>query len=88
MVAYCVGNFVGPLMMVEDQAPRYVGGMIGYMVADMLAAILFLYVRWSLKRENTRRQKLKDDGQVPPPAANREEIDLTDVEDLNFVYRP
>ncbi|KAI9497526.1 major facilitator superfamily domain-containing protein [Zychaea mexicana] len=88
LVAYCIGNFVGPLMMVETQAPRYTGGMIGYMVADVLAAALFVYVRRSLAAENRRRQKLKEGGQVPPSPENREAVDLTDVEDLHFDYRP
>ncbi|KAI9497524.1 major facilitator superfamily domain-containing protein [Zychaea mexicana] len=88
LVAYCIGNFVGPLMMVEHTAPRYIGGLSGYMAADILAIILFLYVRWSLNRENKRREKLRKEGQIPPPAANREELDLTDKQDMNFVYRP
>ncbi|KAI8149503.1 major facilitator superfamily domain-containing protein [Fennellomyces sp. T-0311] len=87
MVAYCIGNFVGPLMMVEHTAPRYIGGMSGYIVADFLAALLFVYLRWSYNRENKRRAQLIKEGQVPPPAENREELDLTDQEDLNFVYR-
>ncbi|KAI8149505.1 major facilitator superfamily domain-containing protein [Fennellomyces sp. T-0311] len=88
LVAYCIGNFVGPLMMVEQEKPRYIGGLSGYMGADVIAIFLFLYVRWSLNRENKRRQELKAEGKIPPPAANREELDLTDIEDLNFVYRP
>lgn len=89
LVAYCVGNFVGPLMMVEREAPRYIGGLCGYMASDLLAAVLFLYVRWLLSRENRRRAILRDQGKLlPPPPAHREELDLTDVEDLHFVYRP
>ncbi|KAI7859821.1 major facilitator superfamily domain-containing protein [Circinella umbellata] len=88
LAAYCVGNFVGPLMMVESTAPRYIGPMIGYMVADILAVVLFLYVRWSLKRENERREKLREEGKIPPSDAARQDIDLTDKEDLNFVYKP
>ncbi|KAJ8654655.1 hypothetical protein O0I10_009706 [Lichtheimia ornata] len=87
IVMYCLGNFVGPLMMVDSQAPRYIGGMIGYMVADVLAAALFLYCRWSFKRENKRRERMKEESKVPPPPENREEIDWTDKEDPHFVYR-
>ena len=75
-------------MMVEQDAPRYIGGLSGYMVADVIAVVLFLYVRLRVVRENRRRQKLKDEGKIDPPPANREDLDLTDKEDLNFVYRP
>lgn len=88
MVAYCVGNFVGPLMMVDSQAPRYWGAMLGYIIADLLAVILFLYVRYTLARDNKRRQELHTAGHVPPAPPNREQLDLTDGEDLHFMYRP
>lgn len=87
MVAYCIGNFVGPLMMVQKQAPRYTGGLVGYIVADFLVIILFLFVRFTYARENRRRLSLKEQGMVPPRPENREELDLTDKEDLNFLYR-
>ncbi|KAI8149497.1 major facilitator superfamily domain-containing protein [Fennellomyces sp. T-0311] len=87
-VAICVGNFIGPLMFVEHQAPRYMGALIGYMVADIIAALLFIYLYWWHKRENQRRQKLKDEGILPPVPVDRDELDLTDVEDLNFIYHP
>ena len=61
--------------------------MAAYVVADFLAALLFIYLRWSYKRENVRRQTLIEEGNVPPPAKNREELDLTDKEDIYFQYR-
>lgn len=87
MVAYCIGNFVGPLMMVQKQAPRYTGGLVRYIVADFLVIILFLFVRFTYARENRRRLYLKEQGMVPPRPENREELDLTNKEDLNFLYR-
>ncbi|KAI8149504.1 major facilitator superfamily domain-containing protein [Fennellomyces sp. T-0311] len=88
LVAYCIGNFVGPLMMVEHEKPRYIGGLSGYIVADLLSSLLFLIVRWLHFRKNTEREQLLKDGRMPPIPKNREELDLTDVEDLNFTYRP
>ncbi|KAI9255745.1 major facilitator superfamily domain-containing protein [Phascolomyces articulosus] len=88
LVAYCLGNFVGPLMMVAKTSPRYIPGLIGYMVADILAVLLFLYVRWTLNRENKRREALREAGKIPLPDPSRLDQDLTDKEDLNFVYKP
>lgn len=88
IVGYSVGNFAGSLIMVEKYAPRYVPSMIVYAISDLLVALLFVYLRISFARENKRRQALKDEGKIPPPPPNREELDLTDKEDLNFVYRP
>ncbi|CDH51828.1 mfs allantoate transporter [Lichtheimia corymbifera JMRC:FSU:9682] len=87
LLAYCLGNFIGPLMMVEKEAPRYIGGLTGYAVADLICILLFAYLRWSMGRENKRREKLKEEGKIPPPPENRIDYDLTDKEDLNFVYR-
>lgn len=88
LVAYCIGNFVGPLMLTSQQAPRYIGGLTGYVVVCFVAGLLFLYLRWTYIRENKRRAQLKLEGKIPPPPKNRDELDLTDKEDLNFVYRP
>ncbi|KAI9497527.1 major facilitator superfamily domain-containing protein [Zychaea mexicana] len=86
-VAICIGNFVGPLFMRENEAPFYTSGMVGYMIADAIAITLFIYVYWWHKRENQRRQQLKSGGRIPlAPPNDRDELDLTDKEDLAFVY--
>ncbi|KAI9255746.1 major facilitator superfamily domain-containing protein [Phascolomyces articulosus] len=85
IVAFCLGNFIGPLMMVGHQAPRYIGAQLGFAVADLLCALMFLYVRWSSGKENTRRQKLKEDGLIPE--CDDRIQDQTDKEDLSYVYR-
>ncbi|KAI9497507.1 major facilitator superfamily domain-containing protein [Zychaea mexicana] len=88
LVAYCIGNFIGPLMMDESTGPRYIPGNAGYAVADFLCILLFGYIRWAYIRENKRRAQLLQEGSIPPPPKNREELDLTDKEDLYFVYKP
>ena len=88
MVAYCIGCFTGPLLMLEKEAPRYVGAMVTYAIADVVAGLSFVFIRVTLSRENKRRQELKIKGMIPPPPSNRNELDLTDKEDLNFIYRP
>ncbi|KAI8137183.1 major facilitator superfamily domain-containing protein [Fennellomyces sp. T-0311] len=88
IVAFSLGNFVGPLMMRPEQAPQYLGGMIGYMVTNLASAVLFLLVRWTLAKENRRRQQMKDEGKLPPNRENDQNTDMTDIEDLYFIYRP
>ncbi|KAI8149498.1 major facilitator superfamily domain-containing protein [Fennellomyces sp. T-0311] len=42
-IALCIGNFVGPLIMFEHEAPRFLSALKGYMIADLIAAALFIY---------------------------------------------
>lgn len=84
VVAYCVGNFVGPLLMMEKEKPRYPTAMITNAAASLLSAVIFLYVCWRAVRENRRRRQMREGGQVPPSRHNRQELVLTDKEDLNF----
>lgn len=88
VVTYCVGNFVGPLLILERERPRYPSAMVAYAVATLLTSILFLYIRWDITRQNRHREELHRTGDIPPPPKNREGLDLTDQEDLNFVYLP
>lgn len=79
MVFYTLGNFAGPFMMSASAPPLYVGGMIGYMVANAVTVLLFLYIRWSMVRENRKRMANPSTQEVLP--------DMTDVENKNFIYR-
>ncbi|KAI9479530.1 major facilitator superfamily domain-containing protein [Zychaea mexicana] len=92
LVSYCLGNFVGPLLMREEQAPRYLGGMITYLVVMLLVTFLFLYVRWTYVQDNQYRLHLKaeESQQVPLPSMKEDckPVDCTDKQDLLFLYRP
>ncbi|KAI8393772.1 major facilitator superfamily domain-containing protein [Radiomyces spectabilis] len=81
MVFYTVGNFVGPLMMVESQKPTYIGGMIGYIVANTIVIVLLLIARWRMAIVNKQRLS------KPSEYVTNVEDDLTDVQDPNFIYR-
>ncbi|KAI8138304.1 major facilitator superfamily domain-containing protein [Fennellomyces sp. T-0311] len=87
MACYSLGNFIGPLMMLEREAPRYYSGLTGFIIADVVCCCLYVTIRWIYRRENLRRQKMDRDGMLPPIPENREELDLTDREDLHFYYR-
>lgn len=87
LVFYTIGNFVGPLCIV-NQAPRYTIGMSVYCVANVIIFILFGIIRWDIVRCNRKKQS---SGGVAGSSSNEKSDvvnDLTDVEDPNFVYRP
>ncbi|KAI8643278.1 major facilitator superfamily domain-containing protein [Parasitella parasitica] len=80
MVFYTFGNFIGPFFMVESQAPLFVGGMVGCMVANAATIILFIYARWEMAKENRRRMAGSVEMEEVAP-------DMTDVENKSFIYR-
>ena len=87
-VTYCLGNFIGPILLQESFAPRYIPAMIIMIAAVVLTALLFLFLRWSYHRENRYRKQLKDDNKLPEVTESVEEDDLTDKKNLHFVYQP
>ncbi|KAG2222164.1 hypothetical protein INT45_007181 [Circinella minor] len=85
VVSRCLGDFVGPLLMNENQFPRYTNAMITFIITTCISALLFLYIRKSYVRDNRyRRIQLSF-------KANRyvkKYINITDKENLHFVYHP
>ncbi|KAI8067688.1 major facilitator superfamily domain-containing protein [Gilbertella persicaria] len=81
MVAMTIGNFCGPLMMNQDQAPTYVGAMVGFSITNVLVIVCFLGVYWVMKQENKRRLA------NPPAEKSNVYLDLTDQQDKNIIYK-
>lgn len=81
MIFYTIGNFCGPLMIVESQAPTYIGAMLGYICANVIVVILLLVARWKMATIN--KQRLSSTTVV----MTHVEDDLSDVQDSNFLYR-
>lgn len=81
VIFYTIGNFVGPLIMLEHQKPRYLGAITGFCVGNGVAICCFLVLRWMMVTEN--RKRLAD----PPSEPTDAHLDLTDKEDKNFIYR-
>jgi MFS family permease len=80
MVAMTIGNFIGPLMMVESQAPVYAGAMIGFSISNFVIILCIFAVWYIMKKENERR--LAD----PPTTKSDIHLDLTDKQDRNIIY--
>ncbi|KAG1384639.1 hypothetical protein G6F61_000274 [Rhizopus arrhizus] len=84
LVFYTIGNFIGPLMLVTKEAPRYTSGLGAYIGANVLCIILFGYVRYTYVRRNKERNL---DPKVDTVALPDELEDITDIENRYFVYR-
>lgn len=81
IAASTIGSFIGPLIMLEHQAPRYIGGLIGYIIGNCVAIACFFIMRFTMALENKQRRA------NPPAGPTDVTLDLTDKEDKNFMYR-
>ncbi|KAF2634651.1 MFS general substrate transporter [Massarina eburnea CBS 473.64] len=101
-VGYGLGNILSPQLFQPQYAPRYIitwAVILG--VACVLPAIIVLYLRWYLVKENNRRdeldrlgsiqevgivQHLVEDGGTTEEVVDARQLDLTDRENLAFRY--
>lgn len=81
MVFYTIGNFCGPLMILEHQAPNYTSAMVTYICANCVVVILLFTARSQMAKVN--RERLSSEAVV----MTHVEDDLSDVQDINFLYR-
>ncbi|KAG2218807.1 hypothetical protein INT45_005454 [Circinella minor] len=81
VVFYTLGNFIGPLVMLEKEAPKYTGAMIGFCIGNAVAIVSYIVMRFSMARENKRRLA------NPPEKETDVTLDLTDAQDKNFIYK-
>lgn len=79
--ANTLGQFIGPLVMLEREKPRYLTGMIVFMVGDVVTIACFIILRILMVRENKRRIA------NPPSEIYDVNLGLTDREDRNFLYK-
>lgn len=85
LIAYCIGNIIGPQTFRSNDYPRYVPAEItiiccwGACFVDL--AFIYIYCR----RQNAKKSKIRaheDYAKLP----NQEFLDLTDRENPEFVY--
>ncbi|KAL1932187.1 hypothetical protein VTP01DRAFT_9243 [Rhizomucor pusillus] len=81
VAAATVGQFIGPLVMLEREKPRYLTGMIVFVVGDVVTIACFIILRILMVRENKRR--------IANPSSQTYDVNLglTDREDRNFLYK-
>ncbi|KAI8645927.1 major facilitator superfamily domain-containing protein [Parasitella parasitica] len=81
MLAMTIGNFVGPLMMTANTAPTYWGAMVGFSVSNVLIICCVYTMYIIMSNENKRRFA------EPPSEKYDVQLDLTDVQDKNILYK-
>lgn len=84
LIFYTVGNFIGPLLLRQKDAPRYFMGMSIYIAANIIVICLFVYIRYSYTAINKKRHLDKNSNVVALPDDLE---DITDAQNQNFVYR-
>lgn len=81
IAAYTISQFVGPLVMLDREKPRYTTGMIIFAAGNALAIVCFVVMRIMIVREN--KQRIAN----PPSQIYNVNLGLTDREDRNFLYK-
>lgn len=81
VAAGTIGQFIGPLVMLDREKPRYITGMVVFAAGNVVAILCFIILRIMFVRENKRRIA------NPPPEIYDVNLGLTDQEDRNFLYK-
>jgi hypothetical protein len=84
LIAFCLGNLIGPQMFQTSDAPNYNPAKIALIVAMSGVVVLILILRQLMVRENTKREK-----EAESSCAETENVDftdLTDIENRRFRY--
>lgn len=81
MIFFTLGNFIGPLVMLDNEKPTYKTGMIIYCIGNgLILALLFLNRQLQAK---TNKHRLAN----PTSEVVDVKDDLTDRENKSFIYR-
>jgi hypothetical protein len=81
LIAFTFGNFIGPMIMLEREAPVYKTGMIIYCIGNAAILIMLFIVRQLMARQNKIRLA------NPPTETVNVNDDLTDQENRGFIYK-
>jgi hypothetical protein len=81
IIFFTLGNFVGPLLMLEHEAPAYKTGMIIYCIGNAAILVMLFVARQLMASENKKR--------LSNPSGEKYDVndDLTDQENKSFIYK-
>ncbi|TLD35012.1 putative MFS allantoate transporter [Venturia nashicola] len=82
LIGYCVGNIIGPQTF---RGTNYVPAEITIVVCQGACLVDIVFIWWWCKRENARKARLRNEPGYQK-IVNQEWLDLTDRENLEFVY--
>lgn len=85
MIAYCVGNIIGPETFQAKDAPKYYPAEVGIVVLFALSMLDVLFIYWWCRRQNARKVAVRAATDYQK-RENLEWLDLTDWENPEFVY--
>lgn len=81
MICYTLGNFAGPLLMLDSEKPTYKTGMIIYCIGNGVILVLLFINRQLHARANKYRL-------AHPPGEDFKVVeDMTDRENTKFIYK-
>ncbi|ORX44760.1 MFS general substrate transporter [Hesseltinella vesiculosa] len=81
MIAYCIGNLIGPLVMVDQEAPVYRSGMITFVAGNFVVFLCIAFISFLSARVNKKRMA------HGPVGTTDAHLNLTDRQDENFIYK-
>ncbi|PVI07526.1 membrane transporter [Periconia macrospinosa] len=85
LIGYCAGNIIGPQTFKPEHAPRYVPAEITIIVCWGVCLGILGFIHVLCARRNTKKEEIRgEEGYVK--LENQEWLDLTDVENPEFVY--
>ncbi|KAI8953462.1 major facilitator superfamily transporter allantoate [Xylaria longipes] len=85
LVAYCVGNIIGPQVFRPGDAPLYHTATTVLLVAFVLAYLVMIFIYFWCRRQNITKASIR----AAPGYSKiegQEFMDLTDRENLEFIY--
>ncbi|CCG81506.1 putative MFS allantoate transporter [Taphrina deformans PYCC 5710] len=90
LIAYCVGNIIGPQTFQAKDSPDYKPAKIAMVICFGVCMLDFMIIRYLAVRENKRRDSLLASGDLNAGKIYGDKeagiLDLTDRENLSFRY--
>ncbi|KAF3075238.1 hypothetical protein CFAM422_002521 [Trichoderma lentiforme] len=85
LVAYCVGNIIGPQTFRPSDAPEYRPAEITILVCWAACLVDLVFIWWYYRRQNLKKSLLRADPSYTR-IENQEFLDMTDKENTEFNY--
>ncbi|KAF3482997.1 uncharacterized protein GIQ15_02321 [Arthroderma uncinatum] len=81
LMAFCLGNILGPLTFRDEDAPQFIPAKVTIVITISITIVSIIALRFYYVYENRRREKRLEEGEVQNSA---DFLDMTDRENLSF----